>query len=376
MNPTFNHEDCLLKHHVRYSGWLPLCKSRLKAIRAAGAKNRRLRYFTFCATGAIDVYMLLVEKVLKKSKQDFFDTVVFFELTPENVVQTQKAIPGAIGFPGNFTEILAFGEQVNDVVPQADPLDYSLAEKDRIEVRDRQRMRAQRQEFSSHFPFDVLNLDLQEYLFRPRDQLPGKLINAIRQVLEWQKLPVTFKNSNAKEYLQGFSFMFTTRVGPENMSADYRDMLLKCLSDNIARDAELVELLAARTGAGTPAELLASDFETFFKFAVPKILLNMINDKDWYVDPNEGVKTFEFEREDGNGPYRMLHFIADIRRKTPPEHARAPGTQPAEAVEAYGEVARMIFSKPEEVVNDNSIDSKLLKSHLDRVKEERARTQA
>src|SRR5260370_13449713 len=70
----FEFEDCLLKHHVRTNGWLPVCKSRRQQINeGVKEKNkRRVRYFTFCAVGAIDVLMLDGAKVLVRSQADRF----------------------------------------------------------------------------------------------------------------------------------------------------------------------------------------------------------------------------------------------------------------------------------------------------------------
>ena len=56
MSDGFAFEDCLLKHYIRKEVWLPFCRDRLKKIRASTKKEpRRLRYFTFCAVGALDV---------------------------------------------------------------------------------------------------------------------------------------------------------------------------------------------------------------------------------------------------------------------------------------------------------------------------------
>ena len=67
---VFPFEDCLLKHHVRTDGWLPLCKKRQNAINqgVTESKQRRLRYFTFCAVGAVDVLMLDVAAIASIEK--------------------------------------------------------------------------------------------------------------------------------------------------------------------------------------------------------------------------------------------------------------------------------------------------------------------
>jgi hypothetical protein len=363
---AFHYEDCLLKHHIRKNVWLPLCLGRRDWLKrhAEQQRKRRLKYFTFCAIGAIDVFMLLLEKVLKKSKQDQFDTVVFFERDELAVLETQKRIPGAVGFPGDFVEIVI----LDDEGPDSDPLEPSDSQEDTILVRENKRKLAQRRQFVECFPFDVINLDLQDFLFKPRDEIPGKLVNALRRIFEWQKLPLTFKGSRARLPLQEFSFMFTTRVGPANMTAAYRDMLVSCLEQNIIRDGSLEQALRERSGGRNPAQLLEQDFERFFKIAMPKILVSLVDDSDWYIAPDNGIRIFEFERVDGNGPYQMLHIVADIKRKIPPQNRRAPGTDSPVAQKAYAEVVTRVISESEELITLGSVNADDLRRHLDRIK--------
>src|SRR5437870_8596447 len=101
-----------LKHFVRTDGWLPLCKRRLQAIRHGRKVKhmRRLRYFTFCAVDAVDVLMLDVAKVIRRSKDGRFDTVFFFTRKDESVIETRKNIPGATGFPGDFVEVVLLND--------------------------------------------------------------------------------------------------------------------------------------------------------------------------------------------------------------------------------------------------------------------------
>ena len=55
---------------------------------------RKMRYFTFCAASALDVMLLHKGKVIRSSKDDGFNTVVFFDHNPEAVSATQETIPG------------------------------------------------------------------------------------------------------------------------------------------------------------------------------------------------------------------------------------------------------------------------------------------
>ena len=36
---AFKFEDCLLKHYVRKNAWLPMCKQRLKSLKASFERN-------------------------------------------------------------------------------------------------------------------------------------------------------------------------------------------------------------------------------------------------------------------------------------------------------------------------------------------------
>ncbi len=369
---VFAYEDDLLKHHIRKNVWLPLCLERHKSLNEGikADRRRRLKYFTFCAIGAIDVFMLLLEKVIKKSKQDRFDTVVFFERDELAVIETEKRIPGATGFPGDFVEIVIMEDPGN---PDEDALDAPNDQEDSLVVRDQKRKLAQRRQFVECFPFDVINLDLQDFLFKPKDEIPGKLINAMRNIFEWQKLAVHKRNgARSTNRLTEFSFMFTTRIGPPNMTDTYKEMLIACLESNIARDPELGGQLTERFGTADPRQVLAGSFEAFFKVAMPKILVSLVDEGDWYVDPNSGVKIFEFERHDGNGPYKMLHLVANIKRKIPPAEKRAPGTSSAVAQAAYRTVVQRIVSVPEVTVTLDTVDENDLNAHLGKIKSLRA----
>ena len=263
---TFKYEDDLLKHHVRKVGWLPSCKKRLQTIRSVGnpRQSRRLRYFTFCAVGAIDVLMLDVEKIIRRSSNEQFDTVTFFDKNQELVSETLKRIPGAYGFPGDFTRVVLLEDPEEESVVD-DPLRSPEESLDESATRRHQLIQAQRKSFISLFPFDVINLDLEEFLFKPNDPLPGKVINALRKLFEWQKKPFTTPQSQAQQRINEFSLMFTTQIGPPNISEVYLGELRDCLTRNIREDANLISALANRTGFDNVVLLQQERFDDFFK---------------------------------------------------------------------------------------------------------------
>jgi hypothetical protein len=368
---AFKYEDDLLKHYIRTEAWLPLCRRRLRSLRnqSTAKTMRRLRYFTFCAVGAIDVLMLDVEKVLVRSDSRGFDTVCFFDKSRECVLETQKRIPGAIGFPGDFTQIvLADDPDEDDLLNGQQSLEPIEVQEDVYESRRAQLELATRREFVRHFPFDVINLDLEEFLFKPRDPRPGKVINAMRKVFQWQRNKFRLTNAAHRQQIDGFSLMFTTQIGPPSMSEDYSKMLLDCISDNMKRNRDLAQPLIARAGISDAAVLLANDFDLFFKLAMPKLIASALMEEDWYVDPEPGIAIFEFERPSKDGPYKLLHLIMDVKRHWPPRDKRAPGAMSTVAEQAYQEVILRLFKEPEQLVTNDVLDGDKLRLSLERIK--------
>jgi hypothetical protein len=367
---AFTYDRCLMKHHVRRVGWLTACKRRLQVLRRGRPKKqvRRLRYFTFCATNAIDVLMLDVERVIRRSNDGRFDTVYFFCREDESILETRKSIPGANGFAGSFVDVVLIDDP--DETDVVDP-NVGLPE----ETPDTRATRQDIQRLSTHrdllraFPFDVLNLDLEGYLFKARDQIPGKLVRALRRTFEYQKRALGYPNG---ERIDQFTMMFTTKVGPQNMGDDFLGMLRDSLDNNLNAMADLRPIMETRTGNHSAGVLQGANFDEFFKLAAPKIIAQTLMDADWYIDPAPGLIIYEFERTpQAHPPYRMLHLVMDVRRHVPPSDARAPGTQSQTAFEAYRQVVQRLFQNGPTQVSDATIDQDKLTNDLGRIDQRR-----
>jgi len=370
----FKYEDCPLKHHIRKEAWLPLCKNRKRLLRQGrtkAARDRRLHYFTFCAVGAIDVLMLDVEKVIRPSN-DRFDTVCFFDVNEEYVNETQKSIPGAIGFPGDFVEIVCADDpEEGNLIDDLAALTSATDAQDTLATRKQQACLAKRRQFILQFPFDVINFDLEGFLFQPNTPPPGRLMRAFRKVFEWQRRPLRIGTSQFT--LDGFSLMLTTQIGPPNLPQDYRDELRRYLEENLDNDAELRPLLLNRTGVDNPTTLSANYFEDFFRLSTPKALANVLMAEDWYVDPDTGISLYEIERAWEGGKYRMLHLLMDIKRQNPDRDHRFAGPPPVNLLDAYRTVVRAIFERRETAVTDALIDRPAIDSHLNLIRARRAK---
>jgi hypothetical protein len=337
----FVFEDCLLKHYIRKEVWLPFCRDRLRKVRAAAPKNpRRIRYFTFCAVGALDVLLLDREKVLRRSNNDEFDTVVFFDKDREAIIETQKRIPGANGFPGDFAQIVMQGN-VGDGELELQILEN---ERDTREVRQGQMLRAQLGDFIQAFPFDVINLDVEQYLYRPREELPGVLTNAIRKIFGWQKREGL--GSNKKPFkVDEFTLMFTTQVGPAGLPNQYISYLRDdCITDNLNTYEELNAPFLKKSAGDTPSDFFIKDFDGAFKLAVPKSLTELALEQDWYIDDDKGIQIFQFDRAFKGGTYRMLHMVMSVKRQEPPAEKRAPGQKVDAALIAHKNTILKLFN--------------------------------
>jgi hypothetical protein len=319
----------------------------------------------------MDVVMLNIAGVIKRSKADKFDTVVFFDKDSDLVQKTQLRIPGAKGFPGDFVKVVLLDDPDDEIVIAGQDALLPLADySDDLRVRQQQILVAQHKDFVKEFPFDVINLDLEEFLFKPTETLPGRVVNAMRKVFEWQSKSFVTLQNGSEQYLEGFSLMFTTRIGPDNLKEEYLDMLRWYLEDNLQRDETLFPIFQDRTGGiDSVATLQQNNFELFFRLAMPKVLSSILIESDWYVDPEAGITIYEFERTTpGVNPYKMLHLVMDVKRQLPIRVRRPPRAGLAPDVQkAYQTVVHQIFSKGEVTITLENIDKVAIEQSLDRI---------
>lgn len=338
----FKFETCTSKQFVRHYGWVPEGKRRARKV-ATEKVERRLRYLTFCGEGAIDVKALTRAKVIKPSGDKRFDTVVFFDRTPEAVARTLENVAGATGLPTDFFDLMT--AEVAAAANELPGNEFSEGEEESIELFTENRVALDFATFRSQFPFDIVNLDIERYLVIPSEQLPGKLMRAWDRLLELQKRG---NKQGKKPYTLGeFTLFFTTRIGPPALPAEHKEQLLNVLQTNIAKDPTLGDILAARLGTADVGELYVNEFPEFMKLAVPKALVSRALKKDWILDPDESYLAFEFDRQTkGEEPYTMLHFVLNFRRCNPSTEAmiNPDGPLPAAVISDYTRGVRSLFS--------------------------------
>jgi hypothetical protein len=375
-----------MKHYVRTRGWLPVCIERKRDLTNRKPKDRRrVRYFTFCAVGATDVLMLDVAQVLRRSREGLLDTVVFFDRKIEDVAETKRRIPGAVGIPGDFVKITLTDNPVrdrelvaaiasasgSDQEPRSDQSILSPPENelDTSKTRERQVELAQHTDFIKCFPFDIMNFDLEQFLFRPGEDVPGRLVNALRRVFEWQRdIPLVI--DNRAEFIDTFSFMFTTRLGPPQLPEvkEYTQMLSGYLEANVRQHDSLREAFKARTGTVDIESYLRSDFGDYFCLSVPKLLSNIASEADWYVEPKRGFNIFKFDRNQERTRYTMFHVVAEMKRKKPPRGRRPPGDPGVgHGDDSYIAVVQKLFGQKPEMVTEEVSNATILKPSMEAI---------
>jgi hypothetical protein len=299
--------------------------------------------------------MLNVARIIRLSDSGKFDTVVFFDKDQEAVNATYINIPGSLGFPANFTDLVLAPD-----LGELDALSSDTEKRDTNIVRSKKLLAGQRALFISQFPFDIINLDLEEFLLKPRDEFPGRVLRSFMKIMEWQQRPLP-KGDTIDE----FALMYTTQIGPRELTGQYQELLDGAISDNIRNIPALEGILQNRTGHNEPVSLRNADFDEFFRIAAPKLLAGYLRRTDWLIDPKPGVSVFEFDRPSSRGPYKMLHFVMHVKRQDPPLIRRRPDQQGNGALGAYAAVAQQLFEEKEIYVSMDNIDRDGLMANLE-----------
>jgi hypothetical protein len=354
--PKFKFDNCTSKQYVREFGWIPAARLRLKRIAQSAARRqnvRRLRYLTFCAEGALDVIALRNAKIIKRSKDDLYDTVTFFDFAPQAVDKTLSIIEGATGIAFDFFKLmeLDYGEFAED---EDDDLFRNQEENDATFTENKEEYLYGA--FQKSFPFDLINLDVERYVIIPSEELPGRLLAAWDKILEWQKRNGT--HARKQFVIDQFTLLFTTKIGPKNLPYEHKSALIGVLASNLVDIPALKEILIDRFDSDTADTLFAKSFDEFLKLAVPKALISRALTRDWILDTDLSYRAFEFRRRpEGVEPYTMLHYVLHFRRCVPSVTAQInPYPYPEPVRAAYAGAVELIFSSATENVDTLKID--------------------
>lgn len=307
------------KHFIRKNLWLPAC---VKQRELAGRHLAKvpLRYFTFCAEEAIDVFMLARERILPRQPETGRLEGVYFCEADEIAFSRIAGLVGSPerGFLGDFTKIVLFEDDPDTTGKElfSDDAYYSEETRRKLLHKDAQKRLQQA------FPFDIINLDVFGLMFPrqkgvvvPRtDGVIGPLLESILRIFQWQtesKLP------NGKR-CERFTLLLTSHVDPQITDQEAVRQLTQRIEDNIQMVAGFREALYERHGAVSGQELASQNFPAFFCVSVAKYIISIALQRfGWQVDYGP-VYLYNRENLHKTGTkYQMMHSVAVFERMKP-----------------------------------------------------------
>ena len=302
-------ETDVFKHYVRRCGWLIAAKDQKRAI-SRRSKRIPLRYFTFCAEEAIDVFMLVHEGIIERSEQTGRLEGVYFCEQDDSKFGIIADLIGspAQGFPGPFEKIVLFeddeeteGRTLEDDQPYtSDVLHKKLRYKD-AHCRLRKT-----------FPFDIINLDVCGPMFSSEQTVITPLLRSIVQILRWQtesKFPINDRECNR------FTLFLTSHVAPDRTNQNAIEQLKNRVTENINTNVGFRSAFSSRYGHDQADRLVRENFAEFFCLALPKFIIHRaLHDYGWQVNCGP---TYLFNRDNKwkkNKPYQMMHTVSTYER--------------------------------------------------------------
>lgn len=299
-----NYDTDIVKHYVRYNGWLKAFTDRSKSVRAARNGGRRtlpLKYFTFCASSAIDVFMLEKAKLLKRDKESGrLENVFFCEKDEEEFATISNLIGSAeAGFMEAFEDFVLFKDDKH-TKGKAD-YDPTKAVPDEASVRRKFACKKIHIRFLECFPFDVINLDLYGNLFPPDGDVFSRMFETIEKVFEWQNRPCPIDDLKC----EGFTLFLTIYVHKDDIKKEVCDEFITTALDNLTHDP-LRAAFNAKYPHGDPDQLMKENFPVFFSIILPKIVANLAKQHGWF---GKHRHIYLYSRRNDRKDYHMMTSV-------------------------------------------------------------------
>ncbi len=304
---NINFEKDLLKHYVRRYGWLEAAKKQKRAIKNR-SKRIPLRYFTFCAVEAIDVFMFEHEGILERSKETgYLEGVYFCERDPGNFARIADLIGlTAQGFPGEFEKIVLFeDDEDTEGKTRGDGNYYPSQVRKKLINKDAHcRLR-------KAFPFDIINLDVCGVMFPPKKGVMAPLLKSIIQILEWQtESRFSINNLECKQ----FTLFLTSHVDQDDTNQTAIEQLQKRVNDNISMNRDFQSAFFNRYGHDQAGRLAGEDFANFFCIALPKYIIHTaLHQFGWEITSGPTyLFNRDYRREEKQ--YQIMHTVSVCER--------------------------------------------------------------
>lgn len=312
-NPTskINYDTDILKHSVRVTGWLPACRHRHNRMHE---EKCPLKYFTFCASNAVDIFMLEKEGIIRRNqKTGHLDGVYFCEQDLEEFRKIVEFVGSeAHGFLDSFVNVACFQDDADTRGKSI----YDDAEYYEEHIRRKLRRKERHTRFRNAFPFDVINLDVCGVIFPPRQQrIVSPMLRSIRNILTWQKTP----SSQDGRLCNEFTLFLTSHVHPAHLNRQAVATLKQALDLNLLLYTPYSAAFANRYGYGDAAQFAHNNFAEFFAVVLPKIIVGDAHRSNWDVEyQNVFLYTRYASFRGQTRPYNIMSSVAHFKRAPAP----------------------------------------------------------
>ena len=303
-----NYETDPLKHYVRKHGWLTAARQQKHVIKNR-SKRIPLRYFTFCAAEAIDVFMLEREGILERSEDTGrLEGVYFCEVDLNNfgIIADLIGSPEQ-GFQGEFERIVLFEDDEKTT-------GKSLADQDfyPLEIRKKLRYKDAHHRLCKAFPFDIINLDVCGVMFPPRKDVMAPLLESIIRILAWQTESKFLINERE---CQRFTLFLTSHIDPNDTNQNAIEQLKNRFIHNMDTNSEFQSAFAMHYGHNQVNKLAYDNFAEFFCIALPKFIIHEALFRfGWKVTCGPTyLYNRDYKREE-NRQYQIMHTVSVFKR--------------------------------------------------------------
>jgi len=306
-NPVsrIDYDTDILKHSVRVTGWLPACRHRYNRMRHG---KRPLKYFTFCASNAIDVFMLEKEGIIRRNaKTGHLDGVYFCEENPQEFRKIVELVGSeAQGFLDSFVNVACFRDDADTRGKSI----YDDSEYYEEPIRRKLKRKERHTRFRDAFPFDVINLDVCGVIFPPRQQsIVSPMLQSIRNILAWQKQRDPKDNHLCDE----FTMFLTSHVHPANLNRRAVSTLVQSFDSNLHLYIPYNAAFAERYHLVDATQFADANFPEFFAVALPKIIVEDAHRRGWDVEYKDIFLYIRYAKGQIR-PYYIMSSVAHFRR--------------------------------------------------------------
>ncbi len=334
MNPRkINYDTYISKHCARYYGWLPASKEHRQR-----SKTKPLKYFTLCATEAIDVFMLEKEGVLPRDSNGNLPNVIICESELGDAAEIRVLVRPPVGeaiLVGRLEELITYQDDAQDK--------KLLAKLETIQPSKEQRERLDRREKSlrlkGEFPFDIINFDTCGNLLNPDDDTNKLLYESFEMIFDLQK-PT-----------HSFLLLVTTPI--THIHANLQTRFKRDFESNVSGYPQIQEALQSAIGT-VSYDKIAYNKRIALGFA--KSVVTPAARKHGWCGEHKGIYIYE--------NIKQRRILSSVIR-----FSKSSG---ASDESVYVEdIIRVIHQMPQYYSYKNSLKNREVKEHLREVKEYR-----